>query len=222
MAQNISHAVMNQRHEAHDSLDDFPTPPWATRALIEHIIGPKQVRYVSCWEPACNRGYMAKPLREYFETVETSDIHDYGWSGQDTVGDFLFTRPTVVSKSPEWIITNPPFRLASQFALHALTVWEAPALALLVRTNFLEGQERHETLFVPHPPAIVAQFVERVPMVKGRYDKDASTATSYAWIIWVRGWSKGTQFRWIPPCRRQLQRADDAPTPPAETRTEQT
>jgi len=30
--QNRSHAVMAQRHEAADSVDDFPTPPWATRA----------------------------------------------------------------------------------------------------------------------------------------------------------------------------------------------
>lgn len=35
MTQNTSHAVMAQRVEAHDSLDDFPTPPWATRALLE-------------------------------------------------------------------------------------------------------------------------------------------------------------------------------------------
>lgn len=40
MSQNTSHAVMAQRAEAHDSLDDFPTPPWATRALIEHVIWP--------------------------------------------------------------------------------------------------------------------------------------------------------------------------------------
>ena len=36
--QNTSHAVMAQRSEAKDSLDDFPTPPWATRALFEHIV----------------------------------------------------------------------------------------------------------------------------------------------------------------------------------------
>ncbi|MGH8525505.1 MAG: SAM-dependent methyltransferase, partial [Gammaproteobacteria bacterium] len=31
--QNTSHAVMAQRLEPKDSFDDFPTPPWATRAL---------------------------------------------------------------------------------------------------------------------------------------------------------------------------------------------
>jgi len=39
--QNTSHAVMAQRFEAKDSLDDFPTPPWATRALLEHVIPDK-------------------------------------------------------------------------------------------------------------------------------------------------------------------------------------
>ena len=33
--QNTSHAVMAKRFEENDSLDDFPTPPWATRALFE-------------------------------------------------------------------------------------------------------------------------------------------------------------------------------------------
>lgn len=36
--QNTSHAVMAQRIEAKDSPDDFPTPPWATRALCEYIL----------------------------------------------------------------------------------------------------------------------------------------------------------------------------------------
>ena len=39
--QNTSHAVMSQRTEAKDSPDDFPTPPWATRALMEYVIGDK-------------------------------------------------------------------------------------------------------------------------------------------------------------------------------------
>jgi hypothetical protein len=35
--QNTSHAVMAQRIEAADSPDDFPTPPWATRGLMEYV-----------------------------------------------------------------------------------------------------------------------------------------------------------------------------------------
>ncbi|MDO5606799.1 MAG: hypothetical protein Q4G25_16740 [Paracoccus sp. (in: a-proteobacteria)] len=71
-----SYTTMSQRAEPRDALDDFPTPPWATRALCEALrdyIGQHSVR-----EPAANRGYMARPLAEYFRAVEASDIHDYG------------------------------------------------------------------------------------------------------------------------------------------------
>lgn len=215
MAQNKSHAVMQQRHEAHDSLDDFPTPPWATRALIEHVIAPSRyeremMAKKSVWEPACNRGYMAKPLAEYFGRVYRSDIHDYGWDGQEAVKDFLFPGsefPVIAKQGVSWVISNPPFRLAAQFVKRSLEV--TGNVAMIVRTSFLEGSERYNTLFKDTPPDIVAQFCERVPMVKGRHDPAASTATSYAWLVWVAEMDCGTRFQWIPPCRRQLQRADD-------------
>jgi hypothetical protein len=77
--QNTIHAVMAQlheppvqRHEPPDSADDFPTPPWATRALVEHVLGRDSVRGMSCLEPACGRGHMARALREYFGDVVAS------------------------------------------------------------------------------------------------------------------------------------------------------
>ena len=78
--QNRSSAVMQQRSEPHDSLDDFPTPPWATRALCEYIArySARRLGDLSCREPAANRGHMVKPLFEYFGHVMASDVHDYG------------------------------------------------------------------------------------------------------------------------------------------------
>jgi hypothetical protein len=212
MSQNVSSAVMQQRHEAHDSLDDFPTPPWATRALIEHVLQKEEDHHHfgwtdTVWEPACNRGYMARPLAEYCFSVRATDIHDYGFAGLNRVEDFLM--PIRKEAEVEWIITNPPFRLAAQFAARCRDLKPHKGYALLVRSAFLEGVDRYETLFKPHPPAIIAQFVERVPMVRGRHDPSASTATSYTWLVWLTG-ARDTKFIWIPPCRRQLQRADDA------------
>lgn len=211
MTQNTSHAVMQQRHEAHDSLDDFPTPPWATRGLIEHVIWPRMhwkgaLAEQTVWEPACNRGYMAKPLAEYFGQVWASDIHDYGWGGQQFTQDFLFGWEPA-EQPPNWIITNPPFRLGAQFIARALTL--TPNVAMIVRTSFLEGADRYRNLFSKTPPSVVAQFVERVPMVKGRHDPEASTATSYAWLVWLER-AKETHFQWIPPCRREFQRKSDS------------
>ena len=79
MSQNRSSAVMQQRSEPHDSLDDFPTPPWATRALCEWLVAnwcQERSDWASftCREPAANRGHMVRPLREYFGQVLASDL----------------------------------------------------------------------------------------------------------------------------------------------------
>lgn len=199
--QNTSTAVMQRRLEAPDSLDFFPTPPWAVRALMTHVLA--DVVGGICWEPACGEGHMARPLTEAFDDVHATDCHDYGFGG---VHDFLFPGPTPIA--PDWVITNPPFRLAPQFIEKALDV-ARDGCAMLVRTAFLEGNDRFRTLFQPSPPAIVAPFAERVPMIKGRVDEKASSATAYMWIVWRKGHGATTRVVWIPPCRKALERPDD-------------
>lgn len=201
--QNTTHAVMSQRVEPSDSPDDFPTPPWATRALVEHIIGPDQVCDLTCLEPACGAGHMARPLKEYFAKVRCADAYDYGYA---PVRDFL-SYP-YETNAVDWVITNPPFRLAEEFVLRSLDV-ARKGVAVLVRTVFLESVGRYNRLFIRHPPTVFAQFVERVPMVKGRLDEKASTATGYAWLVWEHGSGEGSRLAWIPPCRRKLERHTD-------------
>ena len=213
MAQNTSAAVMARRHEPPDSLDYFPTPPWATRALCEHLDHWGSVGTESAWDPACGEGHMARPLAEYFARVEASDIHDYGLG--HSVGDFLAGgllpswEPT---ETVDWIITNPPFNRAAALAKRGLDLANA-GVCLLVRTAFLEGIERHATLFVPHPPEWICQFTERVPMLKGRLSRTAASATAYCWIVWLcpaeASSRYGPGFVWLPPCRRRLERDGD-------------
>lgn len=203
--QNTSHAVMAQRTEPADSADDFPTPPWATRALIEHVIGDVAgLGSLSCLEPACGRGHMATPLAEYFGHVEAFDAYHYGFG---PVRDFL--AGPLELQSHDWVITNPPFRLAEEFLDRALVVARR-GVAILARTVFLESVGRYERIFAHRPPSVVAQFTERVPMVKGRLDQKASTATGYAWFMWLKGETqRPARMMWIPPCRRGLERPGD-------------
>lgn len=208
-----SSAVMAQRRELLDSLDDFPTPPWATRALCEVVLDQSRLANKTFWEPAANRGLMAKVLQEYFWAGFASDVHDYGVGypvGSFTgVGPDRIEWPDLATK-PHWIITNPPFNAALEFVLRALEE-AANGVAMLCRSNWAEGAERYWDLFKHCPPAIEALFVERVPMVKGRWDPDASTATAYSWFIW--DFSQPVDFTrkfWIPPGQRQaLERRDD-------------
>lgn len=223
------HAVAASRIEAPDALDDFPTPPWATRALVEHVIapGPLQTLYLdkfTAWEPACNRGFMARTLAEYFGVVRTSDVADYSSDSstvlvQDTVRDFLFPDlpPVIEANGVDWIATNPPFRLAQQFFLRAVEIGPREGVALLVRLQWLEGIGRWREIFEPYQKELtVHPFVERVPMVKGRCDGKASTATAYAWIVcWTceplpfDPLPSGIRLEHIPPCRAELERPED-------------
>jgi hypothetical protein len=205
MSQNTSHAVMAQRIEPHDSLDYFPTPPWATRALCQWLqANVGSLGGATAWEPACGEGHMARPLAEYFHFVMATDVHDYG---HGEICDFLFPNEWAEADW-DWIITNPPFRLAEQFILRGLDL-ATRGVAVLVRTSFLEGGGRYANLFSQVPPSVILQFAERVPMHKGRLDPNGSTATAYCWIIWRKDYEGPTRFGWLAPSRRRLERPED-------------
>lgn len=211
-ARTNSTAVMARRVEPATSLDFFPTPPWATRALCHHVLPllkiPPQLMFRTAKDPACGEGHMALALAESFDQVEAADIFRYGFGD---VADFL--HPDTVEAPVDWIISNPPFNLASDFVLRALDVAEY-GVAMLVRTAFLEGEGRFQKLFKRRPPSIIAQFSERVPMHRGRWVMNGKSATAYCWLVWHKHpphdfMATGPRFVWIPKSRIKLSRPDD-------------
>jgi hypothetical protein len=208
MTQNTSSAVMQQRGtSAVKSLDFFPTPPWAARAGGE-LIAELDPAARSCWEPACGAGHMAWGLADYFAGgVYSSDIHAYG------AGDVLdFLGPRLPDPGVDWIVTNPPFVAGEAFARTAFALARR-GVALLLRVAFLEGAGRFRLLYGPDMPlAVCAPFAERVPMVAGRWDPAASSATCYAWFVWLkdRPAAAGPRLMGIPPgTRARLSRRAD-------------
>src|SRR4051812_35599371 len=73
-------AVMQNRRDPPNSLDDSPTPPWATRALLRNVLMARELStpHQSVWEPACGRGLMSAVLAEHFVKVIATDVFDYG------------------------------------------------------------------------------------------------------------------------------------------------
>ena len=202
-----STALMARRLNPVDSLDFFPTPPWATRALLRGVL-TGDLSTKTAWEPAAGEGHMAEVLRESFGAVIASDVHDYG-KGYE-VGSFVGEGSDVApSRAVDWVVTNPPFNLAGAFFDRADR--EArEGIALLLRTSWLEGAKRYRTIFRNRAPTTVAVFSERVPMVAGRWDPDASSATSYAWFVWDKTADQQTELVWLPPGQRKsLERRSD-------------
>ena len=153
---------------------------------------------------------MVRPLEEVFSKVIASDAYPYGYGA---VRDFL--AEPYGPGTADWVITNLPFRLAEEYIHRSLRAART-RVAILTRTQFVEGVGRFERLFCGGPPAVFAPFTERVPMVRGRLDQSASTATSYAWFVWQKDQAQSVwQTKLIPPCRKQLEQESDY-LPPAE------
>ena len=115
--------------------DLYETPEVATLALLRAEPLPRTI-----WEPACGPGAIVRVLRDAGHRVIATDLIDYRSPDQDHAGrDFLLERRA--PDGVEMIVTNPPFKLAAQFAAHALSL--CPRVAMLLRLSFLEsGNEK--------------------------------------------------------------------------------
>ncbi|WP_375591030.1 SAM-dependent DNA methyltransferase [Hoeflea alexandrii] len=185
--------VMNERHQAADSLDYFPTPPWATRALLREVLLPRQnvlfpLSEKTALDPCCGGGHMVAPLQEVFRLVEFSDVHD--WGINPPIRDFTFESRNSLEADgravPDWLFVNPPFNIAQSFFDTALKI-AREGVAFFVRVSWLSGQERYNLIYRDTPPSYVVHFAERVSLMGGVWDPELSSATDYVWLVWVDG-----------------------------------
>ena len=138
-----------------DGPDYFPTPRWATHALIDNEEFEGNI-----WECACGDGAMSKVLEFHRQDVYSSDLYQrpYGDAGKD----FLTTDRRAAN-----IVTNPPYNSAEGFVHSGLKKADRK-LALLLRLAFLEGGNRNRTIFNAVPPRRVWVFSERITFLSRR------------------------------------------------------
>jgi hypothetical protein len=171
------------RPEGRPENDFYPTPREGTTGLLDNMRFSGTV-----WEPACGDGAMVKVLEEYGYSVIPSDIEPRGCGYER---DFL---QTMVLQAPN-IITNPPFRLAQQFAMHALDL-RAEKVALLCKLAFLETQERASWL-ESSPLAKVMVFKKRLTLYREGIKLKNGGMIAFAWFVWEREWIGKPVLSWI-------------------------
>jgi hypothetical protein len=169
--------------------DDFyPTPPEATRALllVETFEG-------EIWEPACGDGAISKELEAAGHQVRSSDLVDRGYG---TAGiDFLMEWQSHTDN----VITNPPYKLAEEFAYKALQ-FSKRKIAFLCKLSWLEGRRRRR-LFESSPLARVWVFANRIRLQRGRLPTAADTGSGmfgFAWYVWECGYIGRPTIGWLP------------------------
>ena len=168
-----------------DGPDFFPTPAWATYALIDN-----EGFRGNIWESACGNGAMSEVLNKTGQEIVSTDLYDRGF-GESGV-DFLRTKRTAKN-----IVTNPPYNAAEGFVRSGLQMAEQK-FALLLRLAFLEGAGRQRTIFTDAPPSRVWVFSERITFYPDGAVQKGSGTTAYAWFVWDKN-SSGTELKWFKP-----------------------
>jgi hypothetical protein len=168
-----------------DGPDFFPTPAWATYALVDNESFKGDI-----WECACGNGAMSQVLESTGSQVRSSDLYDRGF-GEAGV-DFLET-----SRSTQNIVTNPPFNAAEGFVRAGLETAQKK-FAMLLRLAFLEGANRQRSIFSASPPSRVWVFSERITFYPEGATVKGSGTTAYAWFVWDKD-SSGTELKWFKP-----------------------
>ncbi|WP_455172423.1 hypothetical protein [Azospirillum largimobile] len=169
-----------------DGPDFYPTPEWATYALIDNEQFSGDI-----WECACGDGAMSKVLEKAGNPIESSDLYDRGYGEHGH--DFLST-----DRRHSNIITNPPFNSAEGFVASGLKSAENK-FALLLRLAFLEGANRANTIFSNSPPARVWVFSERITFYPKGAKVSGSGTTAYAWFVWDKNHFGNTELKWFKP-----------------------
>lgn len=166
--------------------DFFPTPRWATFALIDNENFSGDI-----WECACGDGSMSKVLEETGQKVFSSDLYERGYG--KTGIDFLNTR-----RKASNIITNPPYNSAEGFVKQGIEL-AGKKFALLLRLAFLEGANRANTIFSKVPPSRVWVFSERITFYPAGVERKSSGTTAYAWFVWDKDALGQTELKWFKP-----------------------
>lgn len=208
-----------RRDAPQHGLDYYPTPPWATQALLSHPVLSLRPETKTCLEPAAGGGHMADVLADHFGKVYAADIADpenRGWGGHDfldykpaiqEIGDMAPIHAGYLGHRYDWAITNPPFNLAYEFVWRMMAT--AKNVAILARLQWLESKSRYEKLWSLEPPQLILVFSERVHMVAGRLanETDAGSVMAMAWYVWSfemdmvmkESGEARTMLQWIPP-----------------------
>jgi hypothetical protein len=178
MKKDFSAILANRSSEDRNHLDFYPTPPSATIALMRFLEGRNLVNQNhKIWEPACGSGDMTLVLRKLEYDVTGTDI--------ETGHDYLVTD---ISEHVNWVITNPPFSLASQFIRRSLE--NGVSFAFLLKSQYWHSANRLG-LFMESKPSFVLPLTWRIDFKykergQGTESKGSPTM-DHIWVVWLAG-----------------------------------
>lgn len=69
---------------------------------------------------------------------------------------------------------------------------------MLLRTLFIEGQDRYVSIFESNNPIRIYTFVKRTyGLINGDSKNRTSSAMSHSWFIWKKSYRGPTELKWL-------------------------
>lgn len=188
MASKSYRQIVNRKQDA-EAHDFYATDPHAALDVIRLEPSLKRI-----WEPACGEGHLCIVFDKLHKLARATDLVDRGYG---EVLDFFKFNGTWTGD----IVTNPPYSLAMEFVLHALSVVDIGFhVVMLLPITFLESAVRYDNLFSRFPPARLWVYSKRITCAKNAdfetYSKQSMKC--YAWYVWTKGVGNCIpEIRWI-------------------------
>lgn len=176
--------------EEREPNDFYSTDPKAVRALMKRLQVSKDTMIYEC---ACGSGNLSKELESMGYKVISTDLIDRGYG---TAGvDFL-----KVQTIPDncMILTNPPYKLTSEFILHAMTLLNDGGIAcFLLNISYLSGNARYKDIYAKQLLDKVYVFSNRIHCYKNDINTGHSSPVNYAWYIFRKGHTGQPVIEWL-------------------------
>lgn len=155
-----------------DKTEYYPTPPDVTASLLRRLNIPNGTQI---WECACGEGFMAEAMIGKGYKVYATNLHDQGYG--EVGKDFL----TTGDQNLDWIITNPPFKLADKFIEHAASFEKKKHFAFLLKNQYWHARKRTD-LFRNNPPSLILALNWRPDFLFGA--RGGTPTMEVCWNVW--------------------------------------
>lgn len=178
------------------SYDNYPTPSWVTKAILNRL---KPTGYIL--DPCIGEGAIVSAGQHELRAWCGVEIREEAYGLLDlmyregklagfVIRDFFDDKTLFPVPFPDvfdWVITNPPYSLAEKMIKRSLQF--SPLAVHLLRLNFLEGQKRSEWMSRHVPDVFV--LPRRPNFLKGQVDPVTGKpyggdSCGYAWMMFFR------------------------------------
>ena len=195
----------DKNNKEREALDYYATPTIEALNILETIKPDFNDKIVL--DNSCGGGHILEAILMYIDKYDQkpsriigTDIKDRGYRN-DRIELYYGKEYDFLSDNYPFIanftIMNPPYSIIEPFVLHSLDNTTDTVL-MLGRTQFLEGQSRHDKVFAQKKLKNIYHYVDRIACCKnGDFTIKPSSIHAYAWFMFDNNYRGYPTLEWI-------------------------